>query len=412
MQKIAAQHRSAFTLPVVGITGSNGKTIVKEWLSQLISPFRRIIKSPGSYNSQIGVPLSVWQITEDHELGIFEAGISAKGEMERLEPIIRPDVGIFTNIGSAHDEGFLNREEKISEKMKLFRECDMLIYRRDHEPIHLQSTGKSFHWGSHPESHLKIEKEEKLSGITRMHLGYDGITSVIDLPFTDRASIENAMHCVAFLVYSGFTWKEIGEGLQQLHAMRMRLELKRGINGCYLIDDTYNNDLAGLRIALDFLTSQPGAMKKTLIVSDVLQSGLAPEEWTSRISDMARTANVDRVIAVGPEWNRLHPEGIDAYGNTSELEETLGTISFDSEFILVKGARSFELERIVRKLEEKIHGTLLEVNLNALTSNLNFYRSKLGRNVKIMVMVKAFAYGSGSVEIANLLAYHRVDYLG
>jgi alanine racemase len=412
LQQVATAHRRNFTLTVIGITGSNGKTIVKEWLSQLLSPYRRIVKSPGSYNSQIGVPLSIWQTEAEHDLGIFEAGISQVGEMDAIEEIIKPDIGIFTNIGSAHDEGFSSRQQKIQEKLKLFRNCKTLIYRRDHELIHNEVKTRAFHWGNHAESLLHIEKEERQGTVTRLYIRYDGYTSVIRLPFTDAASLENAMHCIAYMVFSGFTWKEIEEGLQQLHPMRMRLELKRGGNGSYIIDDSYNNDLAGLQIALDFLTSQPGAGKKTLIVSDILQAGISADNWVSKIKEMAQAAGIKRLITVGPEWFARSDNTITSYRQTSDLLDALDTLDFDHEFILVKGARPFQLEKVVRRLEEKIHGTVLEVNLNALTSNLNFYRSRLQKNVRLMVMVKAFAYGSGSVEIANLLAYHRVDYLG
>ncbi|MCA6078453.1 bifunctional UDP-N-acetylmuramoyl-tripeptide:D-alanyl-D-alanine ligase/alanine racemase [Fulvivirga sedimenti] len=412
LQKIATARRRQFNLPVIAITGSNGKTIVKEWLGILLSHFRKVVKNPGSFNSQVGVPLSVWQINGQQETGIFEAGISMPGEMDRLREIIRPHKGIFTNIGSAHDEGFASREEKIAEKMKLFLECSCLIYRRDHEEIHQHVQIPSFTWGHHRDSDIRIEKEEVTDAGLELELCYEGYPARISLPFADRASVENAMHTVAFMVQEGFTWAEISEGIQHLRPMHMRLEMKRGVNNSYLIDDTYNNDLGGIRIALDFLSTQPGATKKTMIISDILQTGLPEEQWMKKVREMASSAGIDRLITIGPKWYAHHESGESSYPDAQTFIDEMDEFSFSHELILVKGARQFALENIVRRLEEKIHGTVLEVNLNALTENLNFYRSRLGKQVKVMVMVKAFAYGSGSVEVANLLEYHRVDYLG
>ncbi len=412
LQKIASAHRRQFELPVVAITGSNGKTIVKEWLGILLSHFRKIVKNPGSFNSQVGVPLSVWQINDQHETGIFEAGISRTGEMDRLRDIIQPVIGIFTNIGSAHDEGFSSRQEKIREKMKLFSGCSWLIYRRDYEDIHKEVAVPSFTWGLHPDSDIRIENEKSDDGILELSLLYEGYPAQISLPFTDKASVENAMHIVAYMVREGFTWAEISERVAYLRPMHMRLEMKQGINNSTVIDDTYNNDLGGIQIALDFLSSQSGSMKKTLIISDILQSGLPSEAWKTKVRELAQTAGIDRIIAIGPEWYASKDQVADVYPNTESFIADIDRLGFNHEFILVKGARQFALENVVRHLEEKIHVTVLEVNLNALTNNLNFYRSTLERHVKVMVMVKAFAYGSGSVEIANLLEYHRVDYLG
>ena len=412
LQKIASTHRNQYQLPVIAVTGSNGKTIVKEWLGILLSHFRKVVKNPGSFNSQVGVPLSVWLINAQHETGIFEAGISMPGEMDRLREIIQPQKGIFTNIGSAHDEGFASRDEKVAEKMKLFSQCNCLIYRRDYEEIHRQVRIPSFTWGHHADSDIRIEKEVITDAGLDLELYYEGHPARISLPFADKASVENAMHVVAYMVQEGFTWAEISEGIQHLRPMHMRLEMKRGVNNSYLIDDTYNNDLGGVRIALDFLSTQPGAVKKTLIISDILQTGLPEDEWMKKVKEMAASAGIDRLITIGPGWYAHHQAGENSYPDTRSFIEAMDELSFSHELILVKGARQFALENIVRRLEEKIHGTVLEVNLNALTENLNYYRSRLGRNVKVMVMVKAFAYGSGSVEIANLLEYHRVDYLG
>lgn len=419
LQAVAIHHRKSFSLPVIGITGSNGKTIVKEWLFQLLSPDYNCVKNPGSYNSQIGVPLSVWQISKHHELGIFEAGISQPGEMEKLEAIIQPTIGLITNIGSAHDEGFSTQTEKVEEKIKLFCNADTIIYCSDYEEIEAVLAKKTkpdqmlIGWGQKTTSKTLLkfinDNEVAFSG----HFG----PHQFRLPFTNLASKENVLHCIVVLLHLGYTRDQIQLKIDSLHSIPMRLELKQGINQCQIIDDTYNNDLAGLRISLDFLESQ-NKSKKTVILSDVLQSGQTLDELSHDIVQLLVEKKIDKFIGVGFGFHS-HQKFFE--GATIEKKFFLTTddflsqtdfSEFNNEAILVKGARIFQFEKIVLRLQKKIHGTVMSINLDAMVHNLNFFRSLLKPEVKLMVMVKAFAYGSGSAEIASLLQYHRVDYLG
>lgn len=415
LQAISQYHRERFDLTVVGITGSNGKTIIKEWLSQLIAPYKRTVKNPHSYNSQIGVPLSVWQINNNHEIGIFEAGISMSGEMEHLEAIIKPTIGIFSNIGSAHDSGFSSLTEKVKEKSILFKNTATVIYCKDYEDIDKQLSHKGFTWGYHEKSNVRIDFINISERQTNVQLIYGKESLTLTLPFADRASIENSLHCVAFMLYKGYNINQIQEGLNQLHQVRMRLELKRGVNNCYVIDDAYNNDLGGLRIALEFLSHQRQQTRSVIILSDILQSGLPEEVLYKNVSDLLNAAGISSMIGIGPslsKYRQLFNMTCSFYSSTEDFLNHHDLGSFQHETILIKGARIFEFENIVNALQEKIHGTQLEISLDALTSNLNFYRSKLKAETKLMVMVKAFAYGSGSPEVANLLQFHRVGYLG
>lgn len=417
LQKLAAWHRAQFAIPVIGITGSNGKTIVKEWLSQLLSTDELVVKSPRSYNSQLGVPLSVWQLQPNHTLGIFEAGISQPGEMEKLQPIIRPTLGIFTNIGTAHDEGFASREQKVQEKLKLFKEVELLFYCSDFELLHqavlLQSIN-SFTWSrQHPEANLYINATTTAGHRTIVVYTFAREKQRLALPFTDEASVENALHCLAILLHRRLPLSEIQDRLDRLHPVAMRLEMKEAINGCYLIDDTYNNDLAGLTIALNLQASQPQRGQHTLILSDVLESGLPEAELYRKVAELVQAHQVQRLIGIGPtirKYSHLFPKG-DFYTSTTDFLKAFNPDAFRNEVILVKGARVFGFERIVQAFQQKVHGTVLEVNLDALVHNLNYYRAKLTPDTRLMVMVKAFAYGSGSFEVANLLQFHRVDYL-
>ncbi len=412
LQDIAAHHRSGFDIPVVGITGSNGKTIIKEWLYKLLSLSKNVVKSPRSYNSQLGVPLSVWQIHDDHDMGVFEAGISKMGEMERLEKIIRPTLGIFSNIGSAHDEGFVSRQQKVNEKALLFKNCERVIYCKDHELIDHVLKSKGFTWGFDPKSDIQITRWEEDHPV---ELNYLGEVFHFDLPFHDKPSFENIMHCIAGALYLGIAPHIIQTGLSKLSGVKMRLELKKGMNNCYLVDDSYNNDLAGLQTALDFLEHQTKNEKKTVILSDILEAGGDPSRLYAQVAEMLRASNVQRFVGVGSALRKFKskfPSGAHFYSTTEELTGQLGNLDLKDETILVKGARNFHFEKLVKQLEEKIHGTVLEINLDGLTQNLNFYRAQLNEGTKLMAMVKAFAYGSGSFEVANLLQYHHVDYLG
>ncbi|MEO7992126.1 MAG: bifunctional UDP-N-acetylmuramoyl-tripeptide:D-alanyl-D-alanine ligase/alanine racemase [Chryseolinea sp.] len=411
LQKVVAFHRAQFSIPVIGITGSNGKTIVKEWLYQLLSVDKVISKNPGSYNSQVGVPLSVWQLQPQHQLGIFEAGISRSGEMEKLNKVIQPTIGIFTNIGSAHDEGFESQQEKIQEKLKLFSRIDFIIYCSDYLEVENEIKKLSlstFSWGQHPTDDVYVQQKGKSYLIT-----YKGERTSISLPFADKASIENCFHCVALMIKLGYSIEQIQDRIENLRSVHMRLELKEGINQCQLIDDTYNNDLGGLEIGLQFLGNQQ-KKKKSLILSDVLESGLDEKELVEKIKTLVSRSNVLHFVGIGPVLNRYEKlfESGSFYLSTQDFLEQFPFDEFQQEVILVKGARSFQFEKIIHKLQRKVHGTVMEIDLDALIHNLNFFKSRLKPTTKLMVMVKAFAYGSGSIEIGNLLQYHKADYLG
>jgi alanine racemase len=434
LQHLAANHRQAFDIPIVGVTGSNGKTIVKEWLSVLMAKDYNLVKSPRSYNSQIGVPLSVWEINEHHSFGIFEAGISKSGEMEFLEPVIRPTIGIFTNLGSAHDEGFRSRKQKATEKLRLFQRSKTLIYCKDFKDIDdeirilLKAVNPNIElidWSRKAGSKIFVNVNKQNTYCTLQILW---ISQIYDfkIPFADDASIENATHCIFLMLLQSIEISEIQSRLDMLKPIAMRLELKQGINDCYLIDDTYNNDYAGLSVALDFMTQQHTKRDKVLIISDVLQSGLEEADLYESIAELIIGKQIDRVVGIGEVIFRnqksFYPPSVGEskttntsivfYHSTEEFLEKFPISQLQSSLILVKGARKFEFEKIINRLTLKVHGTVFEVNLDALTNNLNFYRNKIGSSTKIMVMVKAFAYGSGSAEVASLLEYHRVDYLG
>lgn len=416
LQKFAAYHRKKYTLPIIGITGSNGKTIIKEWLYQLLSRDYNIVKNPGSYNSQLGVALSVWQIQEQHQLGLFEAGISKPGEMSHLREIVNPTIGIFTNIGTAHDEGFDNAEQKIKEKAKLFEQADMTIFCHDHVEILkvLQKeipTQKLFSWGFTQNATVKLKRVDE----HEVAIKWGKKSFTLHFPFSDFASQENALHCVATMLYLDIAPAIIQERIAQLKGVPMRLELKQGINGCQIIDDTYNNDLGGLQICLNFLNGLQ-KKKKVVILSDIHQSGLEEQVLVERMAEMIDRANIHSFIGIGPILNKHQSLFTRAtshtFYKTTEAFLNEETDQFQNEVILVKGARVFQFEKIVQRLQRKIHGTVMEIDLGAMVHNLNFFKSRLKSKVRLMVMVKAFAYGSGSEEVAGLLQYHKVDYLG
>lgn len=417
LQAIVTNYRNQFVLPVIGITGSNGKTIIKEWLHQLLAPDYNIVKNPGSYNSQIGVPLSVWAMQAHHQLGLFEAGISQPGEMEKLARIIKPSIGLFTNIGSAHNEGFENQAEKIKEKIKLFATAETIVYCKDQLEVSalIETTyrdRKLLSWGSDPLATVQIHRQNGVSKI-----GWKSREYTFTIPFRDNASVENLHHCIVLLLYLDVSPEQIQERIAQLKGVSMRMELKQGINHCQLIDDTYNNDLGGLQISLDFLAGQQ-KKNKTVILSDVYQSGLSMDELISRIETLVIKSEVIRLILIGNgfashsrKWNGFKGR-ISFYNTTESFLANVNRDDFHDQIILIKGARPFRFERIVNFLQKKKHGTVMEIDLGAMVHNLNYFKSKLKPGTKLMAMVKAFAYGSGSEEVANLLQYHRVDYLG
>ena len=413
LQNIVAYHRSRMKCPVIGITGSNGKTIIKEWLYQLLSPDFKIAKNPASYNSQLGVPLSVWQIQEHHTLGIFEAGISTVNEMARLQRVLLPTFGIFTNIGSAHSEGFASVEEKTDEKLQLFNEAEFVIYCKDHDLIDkaVKKKGiRGFTWGSTANADVVVSKSENAYKIS-----FDGKEFLLHLPFSDHASIENSFHCLMVLLHFEMHPGKIQKRMEGLRAVPMRLELKEGINHCQIIDDTYNNDLAGLQVSLDFLAHQQQKAVKRVILSDIHESGLSDGVLIKKVSALLSSAHVDHFVGIGPvlfSYRNEFPPASLFYSSTEEFLREFDFNSLHDEIVLVKGARVFTFEKIVNHLQRKVHGTVMEIDLGALVYNLNYFKSCLQPSTQIMAMVKAFAYGSGSNEIANVLQYHKINYLG
>jgi Alr-MurF fusion protein len=432
LQQLAAFHRAQFSIPVIAITGSNGKTIVKEWLNELIEADYSIVRSPKSYNSQLGVPLSVWQMGPEHELGIFEAGISRRGEMEKLAAILKPTIGIFTNIGEAHGEGFSSLAEKAAEKLNLFGGADKLIFCADQRETaaaiwkwkggreeanldapHLVS------WGREYGNAIWMHPFEVLGGATKVGITFGGISGEIIFPFSEHASVENAMHCVAACLILGVPFEKLAPRVARLAPIAMRLELKSGINHCSIINDSYSADLSSLGIALDFLSQQQQNQKRSVILSDILESGRPEAELYGEVGRALQQKNVDRLIGIGErigvnaaaisEWF----SGEQVYlPSVAAFRQDMHRLHFREETILLKGARIFEFEEIDRLLTEQIHQTVLEIDLGAMAGNLRAYRQLLQPTTRIMAMVKAFAYGSGSFEIANLLQFHGVDYLG
>lgn len=418
LQAIAAFQRGQFTKPVVGITGSNGKTIVKEWLGQVLSQSYTVAKSPKSYNSQVGVPLSIFGIQPYHQVAILEAGVSKNGEMQFLSQMIRPDLGIFTNIGSAHEEGFSGIEEKIREKLRLFSESKLLIYCKD-QPLVSGEIEKAFtqdrliSWSSNPGEDFSVSVRKLETQTKIMLMKSDLSTFTFQVPFTDSASIENITHVIIAALTLGQDFPAIQEGLDHLKPVDMRLTLKPGLNDSLLIDDTYNNDIAGLKVALEFLSQQRPKRSKILILSDLLQQGI-PEKIYSEVAELIKSYGLDRIIGVGNEVDRLKsyfPGKFENYPSTESLLLSLDPEAFQNDLILITGARPYEFERVVNKLQQRIHGTTLEINLNALTHNFNFFKRQVKPETKMMVMVKAFAYGGGAAEIANHLQTMGADYL-
>lgn len=431
LQQLTAAHRKQFSTPVIGITGSNGKTIVKEWLNQLLEQDHRIIRSPKSYNSQIGVPLSVWPMNETHDLAIFEAGISQVSEMEKLQRIIQPTIGIFTNIGEAHSENFMGTRQKINEKLRLFTEVKALIYCKDEPDLHQsvaalwqqRNSGAGaalelINWSTVSEAYLQILTIYKEEGITVITGLWKEKTVDISIPFTDDASIENAIQCWCLLLYWGISPLELKQRFLKLDPVAMRLELKAGINHCSIINDSYSADINSLKIALDFMAQQNQFKKRTVILSDILQSGKSEKSLYQEVAISLKERNVQRLIGIGEKIS-LHQADFrnqanlncTFFTNVEEFKKHFSHLIFRDEIILLKGARIFEFEQIDKMFQHQVHQTVMEVNLGALAANLKIYKESLSPGTKLMVMVKAFAYGSGSFEIANLLQFHKVDYL-
>lgn len=427
LHQLTSHHRNQFTYPVIAITGSNGKTIVKEWLWQLLRDDYRIVRSPKSYNSQVGVPLSVWQMETGHNLAIFEAGISRMGEMAKLKAILKPQIAILTNIGSAHDENFTGREQKTNEKLLLLKNAETIIVCKDDASVFSKiqtelSTSKIISWSRKTKADLQISRITKEKSTKSDSLGetlikgtYNHRFIEIKIPFTDDASVENAIHCWAALLFLGLEDEVIASRMSLLVPVAMRLELKEGVNNCSVINDSYNSDLGSLSVALDFLNQQQQYPKRTLILSDILQSGKEENELYTEVSQLIRGKGVSKLIGIGEAISR-HADLFGEmetifYPSTADFLSAFHSSSFHNETILLKGARTFGFEAISKVLQQKAHETVLEIDLNALVHNLNFVKSRLNPGTKLMAMVKAFSYGSGSFEIANVLQFHRVDYL-
>ena len=417
LHRLTSWHRTHYNYPVMAITGSNGKTVVKEWLYQLLAPEKNLIRSPKSYNSQIGVPLSVWEMNDEHSMAIFEAGVSHTGEMINLAKIIQPTIGLLTNIGEAHNEGFADREEKIREKLLLFENTDLFIY----SPKYLKGyTGEipgkeKFTWSWDEETDLRLIDDEVLEDkYLFIRAKYKNRDVQCVVPFIDAASVENAICCWATILALGYLPQDADIRLEKLHPIKMRLELKDGINNCSIIDDSYSSDISSLAIALDFLKQQNQHLRRSLILSDIPEAGIDSDSLYQQVAKLLKNKEVDRLIGVGEELSK-HANKFTLekafFKNTDDLISNLDTLKLYNETILIKGARAFGFERVSTVLTKKVHETMLEINLNALEHNLNFYKSQLKKGVKLMVMVKAFSYGSGSFEIANLLQFNKIDWL-
>jgi alanine racemase len=423
LQRLAERHRDEFNIPIVGITGSNGKTMVKEWLHQLMSPDMYVTRSPRSYNSQIGVPLSVWLMNEQTKLGIFEAGISRKGEMSALRSIIQPTIAVLTNLGAAHQENFESMEDKCREKAMLFHDAETLVYNADDEVVakvmaERKYQGEKLYWSMHDsKAPMYIKAVEKKATATTVTYIYKGEENWYSIPFIDDASITNSIVCATIALRLGLGADLLDERMLQLEPVAMRLEVKEGRHGCTLINDSYNSDINALDIALDFMNRRPDhqGRRRTLILSDIFQSGEEPAQLYREVGELAVKRGVEKLIGIGP----MILSCVDEFRTNEKycfasVEEFIHSEVFKElhdEVILLKGARQFGFDKITELLVQKVHETVLEVNLNAVVANLNYYRSFLKPDTKLVCMIKADAYGAGSVEVAKTLQEHRVDYL-
>ena len=440
LQRLAERHRDEFDVPIVGITGSNGKTMVKEWLYQLLLPSQKIVRSPRSYNSQIGVPLSVWLLNEQTEVGIFEAGISQPGEMFALRDIIQPTIGVFTSLGAAHQENFRSMEEKCMEKLELMHDTQAMVYCSDNDTVsrcirRMQYKGEKIAWSQCDEQAALFVKSTNIShsSLLTPHSTFHIPPSTINLPqstkityiwqeeencfeipFIDEASVENAITCAAVALYMGLTPSQLAERMPRLEPVAMRLEVKEGQRGCLLINDSYNSDINSLDIALDFMNRREAA-KKTLILSDIFQTGATPEALYTQVGELVVKRGIEKFIGIGPELSsqadKIQVADKQFFMDVPHFLSSDAFSGLRNELILLKGARSFGFDQITEQLEQKVHETILEVNLNAVVENLNYYRSFLKPETKMVCMIKADGYGAGAVEIARTLQDHRVDYL-
>ncbi len=420
LQALARFHRRQVKIPVVGITGSNGKTVVKEWLYQLLSPSKKVVRSPRSYNSQIGVPLSVWQIDSDSDIAIFEAGISMPGEMEKIESIIMPTIGVLTNIGESHQENFDHLRQKTDEKLELFQHCDILIYNADSPIIQtaISEALLSCHeigWSrKNRECPVYIADTVQLDNTTRINYEYLGIAGSFEIPFIDGASIEDAIHCLCVILYLGVSYQDIAQRMAALEPVAMRMEIIDGNKGCLLINDSYNSDVNSLDIALDFQARRrQNNMSQTLILSDILQTGLLPKTLYRKVSESCSRKGVNKIIGIGKDlYNNQHQFNINGhfFKTTNDFLKSGLIDTFENEIILIKGSRRFNFEYISELLTLKKHETILEINLDSIIHNFNHYKSFLKPSTQMICMVKADGYGAGAIEISKTLQNHGCDY--
>jgi alanine racemase len=423
IQLVAAYHRSTMDYPVLSITGSNGKTITKEWITQLAGEDLAIIRSPKSFNSQVGVPLSLLLLEPQAQLGIIEAGISMPGEMAKLQSMIKPLMGLITNIGLAHQENFKSLRHKLEEKIKLFDQCGTIFFCADQPEIKsaitaMYSDKKLVSWGSNnANNYLQVLRANNTGNTKQVEVLVNGQNLTFSIPFTDNASFENAMHAITFLLYNGIDAKHIAQRLKGLKPVAMRMEQKEGINNCLIINDTYNSDITSLEVSLDFMNQQArqNDMPRTVILSDIFQSGLVDAGLYNKVNQLMAQNRVSQLIGVGANITKAK----DCFSIPTRFFDTTNQLlasgllsTLNHQVVLVKGSRDFEFERVVESIEQKRHQTVLEVNLNALSHNVNKFRSQLKPGTKILAMVKAFSYGSGSFEIASVMQHQKVDYLG
>ncbi len=424
LQRLAERHRDEFNIPIVGITGSNGKTMVKEWLHQLLSPTMFVTRSPRSYNSQIGVPLSVWLMDEQTQVGVFEAGISQPGEMLALRDIIQPTIAVLTCLGAAHQENFSSIEEKCREKLILFHDAETIVYNGDDETVsrvvaeYADFKGEKLYWSvkdsQAPFFVKNVEKKGECSIITYIYKGEEDSFSI---PFIDDASIQNSIVCAVVSCKLGLNAEDIDKRMSLLEPVAMRLEVKEGQHGCTLINDSYNSDINSLDIALDFMSRRPDhkGRRHTLILSDIFQSGEQPASLYKEVSDLCRKRGVVKFVGIGPQLcaqkDAIQISEKFFFSSVEDFIDSEVFLSLRDEVILLKGARQFGFDQLTELLVRKVHETTLEVNLNAVVANLNYYRSFMKPDTKLVCMIKADGYGAGAVEIAKTLQDHRVDYL-
>ncbi len=418
LQKFAAFIRSSYHGTVIAITGSNGKTIVKEWLYQVLKDTKTVFRSPLSYNSQVGVPLSVFFLEDFYDIAIIEAGISLPGEMIKLERIIKPEIGIITNLGEAHQQNFKTPAEKLSEKLLLFRNAKNVIYCRDHENIHnniitiLPESVKKISWGNDPDCDYQITTRTRISNGTIISI--KGLDQTVLIPFFDNASVENALHVLVLSLVINNNKENIIKSFDRLEQIEMRLEILKGINSCTLISDTYNSDVQSIKNSLELLIQQNQHKTKIIILSDIFQSGRTDSDLYFEIAQLVNELGIDKFIGIGQsicQYANYFNQGPLFFKDTASFLRSGIWSDFNNAAILIKGSRSFEFENITNVLQEKKNQTKLEINLSSLISNLNVYKSLLNPSAKVMAMVKAFSYGSGSYEIANKLQFHKIDYL-